>query len=86
MVATHDKVLKEIFETVNDVSRYSDLSSYFNLLCADMSEQKKNNYVQILEDAYGKHKYIGVNPQNAYEKAKKLVNKEERQLKEFLVK
>ena len=86
MVATHDKVLKEIFETVNDVSRYSDLSSYFNLLCADMSEQKKNNYVQILEDAYGKHKYIGVNPQNAYEIAKKLVDKEERQLKEFLVK
>lgn len=84
MVATHDKVLKKIFETVNDVSRYRDISDYFNLLCADMSEQKKNSYVQILEDAYAKHKFIGVNPQNAYEIAKKLVDKEERQLKEYM--
>lgn len=86
MLATCDIVLKEVFETVNDVSKYRDLNSYFNLLCSDMSEQKRKRYVQILEEAYTEHKYIGVNPENAYEIAKKLVDKEEQQLKDILMK
>ena len=86
MLATCDNVLKAVFETVNDVSKYRGLNSYFNLLCSDMSEHKRRCYVQILEEAYIEHKYIGVNPENAYEIAKKLVDKEEQRLKEILMK
>lgn len=87
-VATHDKVMKTVFETIHDDTKYNYVSidSYFEYLCATLSDKKREKYTQILKELYKKHKKIDVNPQNALAVAKKLAIQEENRLKEILKK
>lgn len=87
-VATHDKVMKTVFETIHDDTKYNPVSidSYFEYLCAALSVEKREKYMQILKELYKNHRKLDVNPQNALAVAKKIAIQEENRLKEILIK
>lgn len=86
-VATHDKVMKTVFETIHDDTMYNpfDVESYFDYLCASLSNKKREKYAQILKNLYKNHKRIDVNQENALKVAKKIALQEENRLKEILI-
>lgn len=87
LVATHDKVMKTVFETVHDETKYNcfSIDSYFEYLCDTLSDKKREKYAQILKELYKNHEKIDVNPQNALVVAKQIVLQEENRLKEILI-
>ena len=56
-VATHDKVMKTVFETVHDETRYDcfSIDSYFEYLCDTLSDKKREKYTQILKELCKNH-------------------------------
>lgn len=86
LLATTDKLLKIIFEEYLNANKKSngDIRLFYSILCAELNEKKKKDYIEFLVERATAHKTINVNPSNALKVARKLAIEEEARLREIL--
>lgn len=84
MLATHDKVMKDVFQIVYCQDGIETIEQYLIKLCNYAPKSKRDIFTKILLEEFHNHKKLDVNPSNAYSIAKKVCEQEESRLKHFL--
>ena len=80
---TQDNLLFQVFELVNDRTKYSTLDEYLEVLFNGFSYKKRSGYLEFFKEKYSQHT-CKVNSENAFIISRELVEKEEKQLRELL--
>ena len=84
LVATHDSVMRDVFENAFDFTGMSSKDDFLIKLCSYAPEVKRNKYIEIVLRESHNHKNTKVNSYNAYDIARKLCDQEEARLMKLL--